>query len=222
MATMTDPAPKGRDPERSRAAILDAAEALFADRGYHPTSMAEIGERAGVSRGTPGYFFGTKDALYRAVLERCFADALDAVRVGRLRAERSGREQEAVLAGIVADYTDFAAAHPNFVRLMHREALGDGPDPSPSASGLAVGAEAVAALAQELQLPAASDQVAQQLALSLLSLSWFPVLHRQTMVPSVGLDPEDPAFLDCRKEHITALLRAALPAPRPPSRWSTR
>lgn len=203
---------RGRDPERSRQAILDAAEALFAERGYHPTSLADIGERARVSRGTPGYFFGAKDALYRAVLDRCFADALDAVRVGRLRAERSGRSVGEILAGVVADYVDFAASHPNFIRLMHREALGDGPDPTPSASGLAVGAEAVAALAQELGLEAGAAELAQDLTLSLLALTWFPVLHRGTTVPSVGLDHQHPGFPERRKQHIAALLHAALPA----------
>ena len=209
---MSEPNARPRDPERSRQAILDAAEALFAERGYRPTSLAEIGERAQVSRGTPGYFFGPKDALYRAVLDRCFADALDAVRVGRLRAERSGSAPAETLAGAVADYVDFAAAHPNFIRLMHREALGDGPDPVPSASGLAVGAEAVAALAHELGLSNESTALAQDLTLSLLSLTWFPVLHQQTTVASVGLDPEHPGFLERRKQHIATLLRAALPA----------
>ena len=203
---------RGRDAERSRTAILNAAETLFADRGYQATSLAGIGKRAGVSRGTPGYFFGTKEALYRAVLDRCFAEALETVRVGRLRAERSGREQQAVLAGMVADYVDFAAGHPDFVRLMHREALGDGPDAAPSALGLAVGAEAVAALAHELSIPIRSRRVAEDLALSLLALTWFPVLHGRTMVPSVGLNPGAADFLERRKQHITVLLLAAVPA----------
>lgn len=197
-----------RDAERSRSAILDAAEALFAAQGYHPTSLADIGERAGVSRGTPGYFFGTKDALYRAVLERCFAEALSAVQLGRVRAAGSGEGPFTVLAGVVSDYVDYAVAHPDFVRLIHREALGEGPESSPAAKGLAVGAEVVAALADELDLPLAT---ARQLALSLLALTWFPVLHRDTMVTGVGLDPDDPAHLDALKHHTTVLLQAALP-----------
>ena len=60
-----------RDAERTRAAILDAAERLFAEQGYDATSLTEVGAAAGVSRGTPGYFFGTKAELYQAVLDRC-------------------------------------------------------------------------------------------------------------------------------------------------------
>ena len=65
--------PKQRDADRSRAAILDAAETLFAEHGFDAVTMAQVGAAAGVSRGTPGYFFGTKEALYRVVIERAAA-----------------------------------------------------------------------------------------------------------------------------------------------------
>ena len=64
----------------TREAVLDAAERLFAERGFEATSLNDVGAAAGVSRGTPGYFFGSKAELYRAVLERCFAEVRAAVR----------------------------------------------------------------------------------------------------------------------------------------------
>ena len=63
-----------RDAERTRELILDAAERLFAEKGYEESSLADVGSAAGVSRATPGYFFGSKAELHRAVIERCFAD----------------------------------------------------------------------------------------------------------------------------------------------------
>lgn len=205
---------RSRDPDRSRSAILDAAEFLFATKGYGETSLADVGARARVSRGTPGYFFGSKEGLHGAVLGRCFGHALDAVRSGRLRAERSGKPAEEVLAGAVADYVEFVAAHPHFVRLIHREALGDGPGSGGGGGteGFAVGAEAVAALAQELGYPDSATDAVRHLVLSLIALTWFPELHRRTLVPSLGLDANDPQFLERRKQHITALLAGALPA----------
>ena len=77
---------KERNAARSREAILDAAEELFALHGYDGTSLNQVGTQAGVSRGTPGYFFGSKEALYQAVLERCFGRVRDAIRSGRDRA----------------------------------------------------------------------------------------------------------------------------------------
>ena len=66
-----------RNGARTREAILDAAEALFAERGYEATSLNDIGAAASVSRGTPGYFFGSKLELYRAVLARCLEQVRD-------------------------------------------------------------------------------------------------------------------------------------------------
>ncbi|MDP9362946.1 MAG: TetR/AcrR family transcriptional regulator, partial [Chloroflexota bacterium] len=79
-----------RDADRSREAILDAAEALFAERGYEGASLQEIGRAAGVSRGTPGYFFGSKERLYQAVLERAFAAELEFVGQAQARAAAAG------------------------------------------------------------------------------------------------------------------------------------
>ncbi|MGB6133246.1 MAG: helix-turn-helix domain-containing protein [Acidobacteriaceae bacterium] len=50
-----------RNADRSRTAILQAAEELFAEHGPNGASLAEIGERAGVSRGLPSYFFSDKE-----------------------------------------------------------------------------------------------------------------------------------------------------------------
>src|SRR3954452_715460 len=67
-------APRTRDAARSRRAILDAAEEPFAREGYDAASLARIGEAAGVSRASPSYFFGSKEELYRAMLDAMYAD----------------------------------------------------------------------------------------------------------------------------------------------------
>jgi AcrR family transcriptional regulator len=212
MASKSIRAPRHRDAERSRTAILDAAAELFAERGYGAVSLAEIGQEAGVSRATPAYFFGSKAGLYQAVLERCFADALDAIRTGRARAIRSGRPPAEVLAGAVSDYVDFVAAHPIFVRLIQRDALGEGPGTGDLPLAPAVGAEAVDALAQELGYPPRARSAVRHTLLSLIALTWFPQVHGSTIVRAIGFDPSDPQFASDRKRHITALLSGALPA----------
>ena len=53
-ATLATASERIRNPERSRAAILDAAERLFAEQGYDAASLTQVGAAAGVSRGTPG------------------------------------------------------------------------------------------------------------------------------------------------------------------------
>jgi AcrR family transcriptional regulator len=53
--------------------ILAAAENLFARSGFDRITLAGIGQAAGLSRQAPAYFFGDKERLYAAVLERVFA-----------------------------------------------------------------------------------------------------------------------------------------------------
>ena len=55
---------------RSRDAILDAAEQLFAARGLAATTVKDIGAAAGVNSALLYYYFPGKDALYEAVLDR--------------------------------------------------------------------------------------------------------------------------------------------------------
>ena len=183
---------KERNAARSRAAILDAAERLFAERGYDATSLTEVGAAAGVSRGTPGYFFGSKAELYRAVLERAFAEVREAVRAGRARALASSQAPEAILAGAVSDYFDFLAARPNFIRLIEREALSGGGQLE-GVAHLSAGQEALAAISAELGLDDAESGDAAQLLLSIIALCWFPLIHARTVAPAVGRRVPRPA-----------------------------
>ena len=196
---------KERNAARSRAAILDAAERLFAERGYDATSLTEVGATAGVSRGTPGYFFGSKAQLYRAVLERAFAEVRDAVRAGRARALASSQAPDAILAGAVSDYFDFLAGRPNFIRLIEREAL-SGAGQLEGAGHLSAGQEALAAISAELGLDEAESGDAAQLLLSVISLCWFPLIHARTVAPAVGVDLSDLAALERRKRHVVDLV----------------
>jgi AcrR family transcriptional regulator len=193
-----------RNAERSRELILDAAERLFAERGYEATSLQDVGTEAGVSRGTPSYFFRSKEQLYQAVLTRCFAQVRSAVQTGRERARRSGEPPDVVLAGVVGDYFDFILAHPRFVRLLEREALAGGSRLG-SVAPLAV-REAVEAMAEELGLLGADQDQARQLTLSILSLCWFPVVHTQTILRAMGAGDSNAAFLKARRQHVINLV----------------
>jgi TetR/AcrR family transcriptional regulator len=65
----TEP-PRVRNPERTRQAVLDAAERLFAERGFAGTSMRDISRASGISQPLTHHHFGTKEDLYLAVRGR--------------------------------------------------------------------------------------------------------------------------------------------------------
>jgi AcrR family transcriptional regulator len=51
-----------------RSQILDEAARLFAERGYHPTSVAEIVESLGVGKGVFYWYFESKEDLFLEIL----------------------------------------------------------------------------------------------------------------------------------------------------------
>lgn len=59
-----------RDADATRTRLLDIAEALFADRGYHAVSMRDIATRAHVNLAAAGYHFGSKENLFIEALSR--------------------------------------------------------------------------------------------------------------------------------------------------------
>ena len=69
----------------TRERILDAAEYLFARRGYHGVSLRAITDRAGVPLALVGYHFASKAGLFEALFERRM-HAVNEQRVARLDA----------------------------------------------------------------------------------------------------------------------------------------
>ena len=57
-------------PGQRREQILDAANALFAERGYDEVSVEDIASSAGVTRGLVHHYFGGRKQVYIALLER--------------------------------------------------------------------------------------------------------------------------------------------------------
>jgi TetR/AcrR family transcriptional regulator len=53
-----------RDPERTRARILDAAKAEFGAKGFAGARVSDIADRAGVNKQLISYYFGGKEGLY--------------------------------------------------------------------------------------------------------------------------------------------------------------
>jgi TetR/AcrR family transcriptional repressor of mexJK operon len=74
---ITAPASPGRPKDmEKRAAILDAAMALFPSRGYEGVSMDAIAQSAGVSKLTVYNHFADKEALFAAAVTECCAQLL--------------------------------------------------------------------------------------------------------------------------------------------------
>ena len=84
---MSTPKYSRLDPGQRREQILDAANALFAERSYDEVSIEDIASSAGVTRGLVHHYFGGRKDVYIALLERVGAQREEQLRppVGRRR-----------------------------------------------------------------------------------------------------------------------------------------
>ncbi|NOK59336.1 MAG: hypothetical protein GFH27_549283n204 [Chloroflexi bacterium AL-W] len=194
-----------RDPERSREAILQAAEQLFAQKGYESTSLQEIGMLAGVSRGTPGYFFGSKEQLYQAILDRILQAEHAAAEQVHARLVSSGAAPVDVITEVIRSHIDFLVARPTFIQLLTREALSNFALQQSTTSLEVIQAGRVL-LRQELERADIHHVDPDLLMLSVVALCWMPLTHRNTLLNPLGLDPDDPAFIERLKQHVVSIL----------------
>jgi len=63
--------------EEAEASIILAAARLVAEKGYDGFSLADVGEKAGYSRGLPAHYFGKRDELLKRVAEKIIEDFYD-------------------------------------------------------------------------------------------------------------------------------------------------
>lgn len=102
--------------------ILDAAEDLFAEKGYSATSLGDVADRVGIRSPSLYNHFRNKEALYEAVLERLldkFAGPMAELKAQPVTPER--------VYGWLETTIRLHHANPNLARLLQHAALSGGP-----------------------------------------------------------------------------------------------
>lgn len=61
---------RDRQATATHSALLDAAEQMFSEQGYKQTSVAQVAERAGVSRASFYVYFSSREEVFRALAQR--------------------------------------------------------------------------------------------------------------------------------------------------------
>jgi AcrR family transcriptional regulator len=114
------------DSEATKAALLQAAAELFAERGFDQTTVRDVGARAGVNQALLFRYFGSKQELFAEVLNhhsKALLDELPAeelperILAGILSPERSGGGEHQFV-GMLRSFSDERAAQ------LLREELG--------------------------------------------------------------------------------------------------
>jgi AcrR family transcriptional regulator len=175
--------------EQTRQELISAAEACFVTRGFHATSVDQVAERAGYTKGAVYSNFAAKEDLFFAVYERRVEQALTEVAPGLRQAgpehaidwlatttiERRDRDDGWLAVffefwGHVVRYPElrerFAAIHARFLELL---------------------AEAVRQLAEDRGLALPADVTASQVALAWNAMEVGLGLERLTQPKAVDV-----------------------------------
>ncbi len=103
-----------REKEARRRSILDAAAAVFLERGISATTMDEIAHRAELSKGAVYLYFKSKEELYLALLVEASRVLVDGVRKTR---DLGGNPYEQIVR-LIRAYYSFYQASPDYFRLL--------------------------------------------------------------------------------------------------------
>ena len=106
-----------RDAAATRARILAAALAEFADKGLAGARVDAIAASARSNKRMIYYYFGGKEPLYLAVLEEAYAD----LRASEAALELSRLPPDEAMRALVEFKFDYFQAHPELIRLLTNE-----------------------------------------------------------------------------------------------------
>jgi AcrR family transcriptional regulator len=108
-----------RDPEGMQRKILEAATEEFATHGFGGARVERISRRAHTVDRMLYYYFGSKEQLFRSVLERAYEQLGDAEQ--RLQLEQTPPRQ--AMVELIVFTWEYYCAHPEFIRLLNSENL---------------------------------------------------------------------------------------------------
>jgi len=197
-----------RDAERSRSMILESAATLFAEHGFNGVSVGQIAERAGVARGTPNYFFTSKEKLFQATLEHECTSAHLVVPEAIASAGQDA-QPEKLLHTLVDVYLDYLNVNPRFLRLIQWTSLQRPELMDEVESHWQTVLSAVEAVSLVSSASSTKREI-KQLTLSVLGMCTFHFFFGSVIAKPLALNTTNTRFLAERKRHLKWLLSAAL------------
>ena len=198
---------KKRDPARIRAQILRAGSIEFARHGLAGARVDRIAARSGSNKRMLYYYFGDKNSLYLAVLERAYADIRTA-------------EQELALLDMppaegvkrLVEFTwNYYIAHPEFLTMLNTENLHRAQHLKRSRNIRVTNSPLIATLGEILRRGAARGEFrrgvdALQLYISIAALGYFYLSNTYTLSAVFSRDLSLPKARAERLAHMTDMV----------------
>lgn len=184
------------DPERTRQAILDAANQEFGEHGFDGARVVRIAAAAGVNHQLITYHFGGKQGLYDALTERWLTKSTNMI---------SGAEP---FAEIVREYVRWASEDKvPWVRTLARAELDGKPPPSDERAARLLD------LVDETRKRQARGEIRGDLDVGALTLAFFAATIAPELLPQLagaftGADPTSPEFIDHYADQVARMVYA--------------
>ena len=196
-----------RDPERTRARILEAARIEFAQRGLGGARVDQIAVRAGSNKRMIYYYFDNKEALFLAALE----SAYEQIRKAEQSLKLTDLAPAEGMRRLVHFTWKYYLAHPEFITLLNSENLHGARHLKQSKAIQALHSPLVAMLDGLLARGRRAGVFrrgvdAVQLYISIAALGYFYLSNSHTLSTIFGRDLMRPQALRQRLAHMTGLV----------------
>lgn len=203
--------PGQRDPDRTKRAILEAATNEFVCKGFAGASVNEIAARANVNKRMLYHYFGKKDELYIAVIEKIYAS----LRAAQGQLDLTGLAPVEAIERMILFTWDYYIKHPELLSIMSSENMQNARYVTRSSQISNFNAPLMNNLQEVLNRGVAEgsfrdDVDAMQLYLSIAGLSSFYVVTRLSLSAIFGRDLSSEEALRVRSEHVVDVIQRYL------------
>jgi AcrR family transcriptional regulator len=191
----------------TREKILKAATKEFSAEGLQGARVDRIALLSGANKNMIYHYFGSKDGLFQAVLERMYAT----IRAHQERLEIDDIEPEDGIRVLVEMTFEVFAKHPNFISLLASENLAKAQHIRKSDRILDMYHPLTAAIRRLLEKGVAQKKFrdsisAADLYISISALSNYHISNRHTLSALFGFDVNAPEHRVRRREEAVAMV----------------
>lgn len=196
-----------RDADATRANILSVAIEEFASKGLSGSRVDEIAERTHTVKRMIYYYFGSKEGLYRAVLEHAY----DHIRTIESDLDLDSLPPLEALRRVVQVTFDYHNKHPEFVRLVMNENIHKGAHVGHLANIKDRSRNVIATLRKLIDRGIAAGEFRPQidpveLHMSISALCFYNVSNRYTFSTIFGRDMTSTKAAAARREVVADII----------------
>jgi len=201
------PASSDRDADATRADILSVAIEEFSAKGLAGSRVDEIAERIHTVKRMIYYYFGSKEGLYRAVLERAY----DHIRTIESDLDLDSLAPDEALRHLVKVTFDYHNKHPEFVRLVMNENIHQGVHVAHLPNIKERNRTVIATLRKLIDRGVKSGDFRSdldpiELHMTISALSFYNVSNRHTFSFIFGRDMTSPKAVASRRETVADII----------------